>query len=225
MKAMILAAGFGKRMLPLTETLPKPLLKVGDKSLIERNIDFLAEAGINEIVINIFYLAEMIPEYLNDRYPKIKISYSKEDNILGTGGGIKKALSFLGSKPFVLVNSDIYHTFSFHDFDCDVENAHLYGVKNPAHNQNGDFSIDDSNKIYIDSKNNLTWSGISIINPNIFKEIKKDSFDVWKDLLINLIAQKKITGKKIDDPWVDVGTIDRLDKANKMYNEKIKNYE
>ena len=136
MKAMILAAGYGKRMMPLTENLPKPLLKVGKKSLIERNINSLLGAGYKEIVINVSYLGSMIKKHVLDIFPHNDISFSEESAPLGTGGGILNAINLLGDKPFLLINADIFHKIELKGLKQDVEIAHIIGVNNPAHNLN-----------------------------------------------------------------------------------------
>ena len=122
MKVMILAAGYGKRMLPITKETPKPLLKVSNKTLIQRNIEILIDSGFNEIVINTAYLGSMIIEHVTKCFPSADIKFSKEENPLGTGGGVMKALDLLGTDPFLLINSDIFHNIVINDLkqvtDC-----------------------------------------------------------------------------------------------------------
>ena len=163
MKAFILAAGYGKRLLPLTENSPKPLLKVGDTSLIERNIEHVLNSGISEIVINISYLGALVREHVIEKFPNENINFSVEEKPLGTGGGVYKALPLLGSEPFLCMNADLFHNIKLDNLFSDVESALLIGVPNPEHNQMGDFSLDkDIVNINIEG-NDLTWSGISII--------------------------------------------------------------
>ena len=131
MKAMILAAGFGKRLKPLTDDIPKPLLKVGNQSLIERNIRSLLNYGFDEIVINVSYLGNMITEHVLELFPNNKIVFSEESQPLGTGGGIVNALELLGDKPFMLIHADIYHNINLTALNSDVKAAHLVGVRNP----------------------------------------------------------------------------------------------
>ena len=139
MKAMILAAGFGKRLMPLTQDTPKPLLKVGNESLIQRNINFLIKNGFSDIVINISYLGELIEDHIKNVFPNSNILFSYEDHPLGTGGGILNALKILGSETFLLINSDIYHDIDIQNLPNTTDAAHLIGVKNPSHNEQGDF--------------------------------------------------------------------------------------
>ena len=222
MKAMILAAGYGKRMMPLTENLPKPLLKVGNESLIERNINALLAAGFNDIIINVSYLGSMIKKHVLEIFPNTNISFSEEEIPLGTGGGVLNAIRLLGKDPFLLINADIYHQINLKDLEQDVDIAHLVGVENPDHNADGDFSL-NSNVVSI--KNNLnecTWSGISIINPKIFDGLKIEDapFDIWKSILIEYVQKNKVTGELSNSTWIDTGTIDRLELANKTYKDE-----
>tara|TARA_Y100000766_G_C18731874_1_gene519226 strand:- start:60 stop:731 length:672 start_codon:yes stop_codon:yes gene_type:complete len=222
MKAMILAAGFGKRLLPLTEVTPKPLLLIGKKTLIERNIEYLLNNGFSEIVINVSHLSEQIIEHVNEKFPDIKINFSVENKPLGTGGGIQNAIPVIGSDPFLCVNADIFHEININDLSFDVEAAHLIGVPNPEHNKEGDFSINNGAVVVNEIKNMLTWSGISVINPKIFSDIqsKENSFNMWDAVLPKYIKKGIVTGHLSKDTWIDVGTKDRLKLANSVYNDQ-----
>ena len=128
----------------------------------------------------------------------------------------------LGKDPFLLINADIYHQINLKDLEQDVDIAHLVGVENPDHNADGDFSL-NSNVVSI--KNNLnecTWSGISIINPKIFNELRIEDapFDIWRSILIEYVEKNKVTGEFSDSTWIDTGTIDRLELANKTYKDE-----
>ena len=222
MKAFILAAGYGKRLLPLTKTSPKPLLKVGETSLIERNIKHILNSGISEIVINVSYLGELIRNHVIEKFPNENINFSIEQEPLGTGGGVYKALPLLGSEPFLCMNADIFHNIKLDNLYSDVESALLVGVPNPKHNLEGDFSL-DNNMVKINREgNDLTWSGISIINPIIFnnKSFQSTSFNIWENLLVESIKKNSVKGIKSSDFWIDVGTIDRLKLANTVYNDQ-----
>jgi len=222
MKAMILAAGFGKRLLPLTEVTPKPLLMIGKKTLIERNIEYLLNNGFSEIVINVSHLSEQIIEHVNEKFPDIKINFSVENKPLGTGGGIQNAIPVIGSDPFLCVNADIFHEIKINDLSFDVEAAHLIGVPNPEHNKEGDFSINNGTVVVNEIKNMLTWSGISVINPKIFSDIqsRENSFNMWDAVLPKYIKKGIVTGHLSKDTWIDVGTKDRLKLANSVYNDQ-----
>ena len=217
MKAMILAAGRGERMRPLTDVLPKPLLKVHDKPLIVWHIENLARAGFKEIVINIAHLGYKIPEILGDGSAwNLKITYSDEQDsgALESAGGIIKALPLLGDEPFLVVNGDIFCDYEF-DKNFKLENnlAHLILVPNPAHNLNGDFGLKDACVL---NKNEMqyTFSGIGYYNPLLFKnlEIKKSAL---APLLREQIKNKNISGELFSGVWHDIGTPQRLKEINK----------
>ena len=222
MKAMILAAGYGKRMMPLTENLPKPLLKIGNESLIERNINALLAAGFNDIIVNVSYLGSMIKKHVLETFPNVNISFSEEEIPLGTGGGVLNAIGLLGTDPFLLINADIYHQINLKDIKQDVDIAHLVGVENPDHNVDGDFSLNADVVSISNNLNECTWSGISIINPKIFDGLKIEDapFDIWKSILIEYVQKNKVTGEFSNSMWIDTGTIDRLELANKTYKDE-----
>tara|TARA_Y100000996_G_scaffold79313_1_gene53981 strand:- start:392 stop:1060 length:669 start_codon:yes stop_codon:yes gene_type:complete len=222
MKAMVLAAGFGKRLSPLTDTLPKPLIKVGDQSLIQRNINYLIDNGFSEIIINVSHHSDQVINHVKEIFPNINILFSIEDKPLGTGGGILKALPLIGTKPFLLINSDIFHNIDIKDLPQDTKAAHLIGVPNPEHNADGDFSLKKDLIEIKDGKNSLTWCGISIINPIIFNEsnFESKSFNIWDTVLPSYIEEGVVTGEESLGLWVDVGTPERLKLANSVYNDK-----
>ena len=222
MKAMVLAAGFGKRLSPLTDTLPKPLIKVGDQSLIQRNINYLIDNGFSEIIINVSHHSDQVINHVKEIFPNINILFSIEDKPLGTGGGILKALPIIGTKPFLLINSDIFHNIDIKDLPQDTKAAHLIGVPNPKHNEDGDFSLRKDLIEIKDGKNSLTWCGISIINPIIFNEsnFESKSFNIWDTVLPSYIEEGVVTGEESSGLWVDVGTPERLKLANSVYNDK-----
>ena len=220
MKVMILAAGYGKRLSPITDTLPKPLIKVGKMSLIDRNINYLVHSGFHEIIINVSHHAEQIINHVNDNFPELNISFSIEDKPLGTGGGVYNALEKIGDNPFLLTNADILHHINLKKLPKDVKAAHLVGINNPNHNPQGDFSIKDNIVEVHDHKNDQTWTGVSVINPVIFKDNQFDEsiFNLWDSVLPNYIEQRAVTGEVTTEPWMDVGTHERLKLANSVYN-------
>ena len=222
MKVMILAAGYGKRMLPITKETPKPLLKVSNKTLIQRNIEILINSGFNEIVINTAYLGSMIIEHVTKCFPSADIKFSKEENPLGTGGGVMKALHLLGTDPFLLINSDIFHNIAINDLKQFTEKAHIVGVPNPDHNLEGDFSLNGNTVIIKEGQNDFTWSGISVINPCIFDDIKSKEgvFDMWNSVLKKYIENSDVTGEVTQSNWIDTGTIERLELANNFYKDE-----
>jgi MurNAc alpha-1-phosphate uridylyltransferase len=223
MWAMILAAGFGTRMRPLTNHTPKPMLKVAGVPLIEHQVRKLVAAGITDIVINHAYLGEQIEAHLKDGSDfNCSIQYSAELEPLETGGGIFKALPLLGQAPFLLVNGDIwleldYQSVITHALVADEINslAHLVLVNNPDHNPDGDFYLADNMVSYPrDQKNNAsgdqyTFSGVSIIHPDLFDGCSAGVFKL-APLLKQAMDNSKVTGQVYSGYWLDVGTPDRL---------------
>ena len=211
MKAMILAAGRGERMRPLTDTTPKPLLKVNDKALIEYHIEKLKKVGVTDFVINHAWLGNVIEEYLGDgtRYG-VRISYSPEQpGGLETAGGIRHALHLLGDEPFVVVNGDVYCELDYGELvNTELGDALgcLYLTDNPDFHPEGDFSIRDG---YLDLKPELTFSGMAVYRPEAFKNIPderaklKPYFDKW-------IAGRQLRARYLSAYWCDVGTPERL---------------
>jgi len=216
MKAMILAAGRGERMRPLTDELPKPLLEVDDKPLIVYHIEKLADAGFEEIIINIAHLGFKIPEALGDGSAwNIKITYSDEQEIgaLESAGGIINALPLLGDEPFLVVNGDVFCDYTFNSaFDLKDNLAHLILVSNPEHNPNGDFGLDGS-LVLNEDELKWTFSGIGYYSPKIFKGLKTEKLALAPILREN-IADKKISGEIYDGEWHDIGTPQRLKEIN-----------
>ncbi|NDF81188.1 MAG: nucleotidyltransferase family protein, partial [Methylophilaceae bacterium] len=178
MKAMILAAGKGERMRPLTDQIPKPLLEVAGKPLIVWHLEKLAKAHFEEVIINHAYLGKMIEDYVGDgsRW-SLKITYSREGSPLETAGGIKKALPLIGDQPFLVVNADIYTDFNYANIknrNLNDFKGHLVMVKNPKEHPDGDFVL-KNNQIELDGKEKLTFSGIAIYQPKIFEDINIES--------------------------------------------------
>ena len=229
MKAMILAAGRGERMKPLTDSLPKPLLKVANKSLIEHHIEKLAAAGISNIVINIAWLAEKVQELLGDgtKYG-VKITYSHEkQGALETAGGIATAMPYLeDEEAFLVVNGDVYTDFDFSSLPNLNSNAQalLWLVDNPEHNPSGDFSINDEqvlvNKGVLENLGSFTYSGIALFRPSFFKDCLANVPKALGPLLRDGAKQGTISAIKLNDVWTDVGTPQRLADLNQYLIER-----
>jgi N-acetyl-alpha-D-muramate 1-phosphate uridylyltransferase len=218
MKAMILAAGRGERMRPLTDTTPKPLLKVRGKELIVWHIERLAKNGFKEIVINIAHLGEQIPQTLGDgsRWG-VTITYSDErdSGALETAGGIKKALQYLGDEPFLVVNGDVFCNYDFDpSFDLQNKLAHLILVPNPPHNLKGDFGLENS-LVYNQLDEMWTFSGIAYYNPKIFDNVAVKKTPL-APLLRKFIERKMVSGEVYDGLFKDIGTPQRLDEINEI---------
>jgi N-acetyl-alpha-D-muramate 1-phosphate uridylyltransferase len=216
MRAMILAAGRGKRMRPLTDSTPKPLLKVQGKPLIIWHIERLAKNGFKEIVINIAHLGYKISEALgNGSKWGVKIYYSDEQEIGGleTAGGIIKALPLLGDTTFLVVNGDIFCEYDFDpNFELGDKMAHLILVPNPAQNEKGDFGL-DGNDVLNQATNIYTFSGIGYYNPKLFKDIKLQKTPL-APLLREAIEKKEVSGELFTKRWHDIGTPKRLKEIN-----------
>jgi N-acetyl-alpha-D-muramate 1-phosphate uridylyltransferase len=212
MKAMILAAGRGERMRPLTDHTPKPLLPVAGKPLIVHTINQLVSAGFTDIVINHARFGEQIADKLGDgKQFGANIAYSPEgDDALETAGGIINALHLLGKKPFLVVNGDIATDFPFADLNnINVALAHIVLIANPAHNPQGDFALDNSGTVTESGDNRLTFSGIGVYRPDLFSETPPGKSKL-APLLRTAMSAKKVTGQYFSGFWMDIGTPERL---------------
>ncbi len=226
---MILAAGRGERMRPLTDALPKPLLKAGGYALIEYQLRNLAHAGFIDIVINHAYLGEMIENALGNgaRYG-VNIHYSPEKVVLETAGGIANALPLLtdqsGNLPFLVVNADIYCEMDYASLlpamralqsNTNQRLAHLVLVGNPPHHAEGDFAL-QGNQVILTGDNRLTFSGIGIYQPQLFNELKPGLPVKLAPLLRQAMQAGKVSGEYFSGQWVDVGTPKRLELLDKQ---------
>ncbi len=211
MKAMILAAGRGDRMRPLTDTVPKPLLKAAGKPLIQYTIEKLVAAGFTELVINVAYLGEQIIQTLGDGSQfGASILYSREAEALETAGGIIQALPLLGCEPFLVVNSDVACDFPLETLKQSPKGlAHLVFMPNPEHHPNGDFSLDAQGVVHLDGENKFTFSGIGIYKPELFAGIPEGKLKL-RPVLEKAITQGVISGENFSGFWMDIGTVERL---------------
>lgn len=242
MKAMILAAGEGRRMRPLTDKTPKPLLTVSGTPLIEHHIQSLRGAGFTELVVNVSYLGEQVVEFLGDgtRWG-VTIMLSREPSPLETAGGIINALPLLGGAPFLLVNSDIYTDYPFRKMQT-VEpprgGAHLMMVPNPAHHPRGDFLLrnnilstfnagrsrceadcaedEEQSSDSSDMTMAVTYSGMGVYDPALFNGITEGKHPL-KPFLEQAILRRALTGELYDGVWEDVGTPERLVALNERF--------
>jgi MurNAc alpha-1-phosphate uridylyltransferase len=224
MKAMLLAAGKGTRMLPLTATTPKPLLKVGGITLIEHQIRKLAAAGFADLVINHAWLGPQIEQALgNGSALGVSIQWSAEGEPLETAGGIVRALPLLGPEPFAIVNADIWTDFPFASLRnalAATDLAHLVLVANPEHHPRGDFSLSGSARLLASEVPPLasppgagaqryTYSGIAVFNPHLFDDLA-DGKAPLLPCLLKAISLRRASGEVFGGDWVDVGTPERL---------------
>lgn len=236
MKAMILAAGLGTRMRPLTLKTPKPLLAVGGKPLIVWHIEALKKAGVTDLVINAAWLADKLITALGDGSQfGVNIQWSREEEALETAGGIIKALPLLGERPFILVNGDVWTRCDMqqlvqHDLGDDLSDgleadlAHLLLVENPPQHPTGDFVL-SKQRVYSDfSEQNadlsvasntekLTFSGLSLLSPKLFQGLPEGKTPL-APILRRAMSEGRVSGAKLSSVWVDVGTPERLSQLD-----------
>ena len=221
MKAMILAAGRGERMRPLTDTKPKPLLDAGGKPLIVWTIEALARAGFHEIVINVSHLGDRIMDALGDgRTWGVQLSYSVEADALETAGGIATALPLLGESPFLVVNGDIYTDFDFSEIRSVVPKrgevlAHLVLIDNPPHHPSGDFSLNGTRIVSLE-RPQYTFSGIGVYKPALFAGIPAGTKRQLSVVLRPQIDTGRVTGQHYAGRWYDIGTPERLSALDRI---------
>lgn len=222
MMAMLLAAGRGERMRPLTDHTPKPLLEIGGKPLIVWHIENLVRAGITELVINHAHLGAQIEAALGDgsRFGA-RIQYSPETRALETAGGIANALPLLGDEPFAVINGDIFCDYNFAhltgraaSLQAGGDAAHLVMVDNPAQHPNGDFGLHQQR--ITDYAPKLTFSGIGIYRPSLFAHLARGSIAPLAPLLRAQITAGKVSGEHHRGLWVDVGTPQRLAELDRQ---------
>lgn len=217
MKAMILAAGKGERLRPLTLHTPKPLVRAAGVPLIEYHLRALHAAGFAEVVINHAWLGQQIEDYLGDgRQLGLSIRYSPEGEPLETGGGIFRALPLLGDAPFLVVNGDIWTDCDFAALRAPIKGlAHLLLVNNPPHHPAGDFALVDGVVRDDASLPRLTYSGIAILHPQLFAACRGGAFKL-APLLREAMARGLVSGEHFTGRWVDVGTHERLAEVEQI---------
>ena len=239
MKAMILAAGYGKRLRPITLSIPKPLVPVVGKPLITYHIERLAEAGFKQLVINHGWLGEKIEEALGTGSGwGVNIQYSPEGEPLETGGGILRALPLLTEEqpekrddPFIVINGDVYTDVDLESLSLpDGMLAHLVMVNNPDFHPEGDFCLDEGVLVEKDSlpqRSGLTFSGVSILSPRLFDGYEAGEAFSLAPLLVDAIKQGRVSGQHHSGFWTDVGSIERLqaleDYLQHQYQDQPKN--
>jgi MurNAc alpha-1-phosphate uridylyltransferase len=226
MKAMLLAAGRGERLRPLTDTVPKALVEVGGKPLIAWHLERLADAGARDAVINVSHLGERIVERIGDGAGfGLRIAYSREAEPLETAGGIARALRLLGTEPFLLVNADVY-------CECDFARllghslrerlAHLVLVPNPAHRARGDFSL-VANEIKSNDGPRYTYAGIAVVSPRLVENVTPGEKAPLAPLLYDAADRGLMTGELYRGLWQDVGTRERLAELESLLGSRHEN--
>lgn len=214
MKAMILAAGRGERMRPLTNTIPKPLAPLGKNCLIEPLLHALGRAGVKEVIINVCYLAQQIMDHLQDgsNYG-VSIRYSQESEVGGleTGGGVFQALPLLGPRPFILLSADIVTDYPFIELIEKPQRglAHLVFVDNPPFHPRGDFHLSPTGEILLEGNNALNFAGISVLHPELFNHCQPGKFPL-STIFRKAIAAGLATGEHYRGVWHNIGTMEQL---------------
>ncbi|AXI02395.1 N-acetylmuramate alpha-1-phosphate uridylyltransferase MurU [Aquirhabdus parva] len=223
MRAMILAAGLGTRLRPLTLHTPKPLLEVGGKPLIVWHIEALQRVGITDIVINTAWLGQKLVDALGDGSAYgVNIHWSHEDEPLETAGGIQKALPLLGHEPFILVNGDIWTRFDFSKLvnqPLETDLAHLVLVQNPPQHPLGDFAL-QSNRVLSEGESKFTFAGISMLSPKLFEGLPAGKAPL-APILRQAMHLGQVSGELLDGHWVDVGTAERLAELDAQIHDGL----
>ena len=223
MRAMILAAGRGERMRPLTGATPKPLLEAGGKPLIVWTLEALVGAGFRDLVINVSHLGERIEDALGDgRRWDARIRYSREPEPLETAGGIATALPLLGSEPFAVVNGDIHTDFDFSTLHAALTPssvAHLVLIDNPPHHPNGDFGLQNARVTNVASPR-FTFSGIGVYRPELFDGVAAGSKAQLAPLLRREIDRERVSGEHHAGGWFDIGTPERLAELDRLLRNR-----
>lgn len=213
MKAMLLAAGRGERLRPLTDRTPKALVPVGGKPLIAWHLERLAASGCREAVINVSHLAQQIVDFVGDgKRFGVRVAYSREAEPLETAGGIAQAQPLLGEPPFLLVNADIYCEVDFKAllaFQLGAMLAHLVLVPNPAHRAQGDFSLRER-IVGREGSPRYTYSGVAVMSPQLVRTVRRGEKAPLAPLLFGAADERRITGEVFQGLWQDVGTMERL---------------
>ncbi len=215
MIAMLLAAGRGERLRPMTDSVPKSLIEVGGQSLLERHLETIRDAGITDVVINLGWLGEQIVARIADgsRYG-LNVQYSDErDDVLETGGGIHHALPLLGDQPFAVVNADVYTDMPIPDVSFSAnELGHLVLVPTPAYRDHGDFDL-DAGLVRNGPSRVLTFSGVAVYRPEFFDGCEAGRFSIVP-MLREAADDGRLQGSVYEGLWADVGTQERLDSIN-----------
>ncbi len=217
MKAMILAAGRGERMRPLTEQTPKPLLEVGGRPLISYVFDQCKSAGVTDIVMNVWYKADIIMDTLGDgRDYGVNITYSVEDELLGTAGGVINALPLLSNQPFFMISGDIwsgYHLKYLIDRKDSLKLAHLVLVSNPSFHPDGDYHLNAMNHVCVNGEPKLTYGSIALFHPDLFVGFKPGKRGI-DEVFRAAIEKNQITGEHFQGPWMNIGTPAQLQQLD-----------
>lgn len=211
MKAMLLAAGRGERMRPFTLTTPKPLVPVGETTLIDHALKQLKLAGFRDVVINVHHLGEKIIAHCGDGSQfGLSIQYSIEETLLDTGGGIYRALPLLGDAPFLVLSADVWTDFPLHTLRQEkISGAHLVFVDNPSFHPQGDYSLGRDGSVHFDGEKKYTYANVAVLHPFLFDGFTEGAFRL-SQVFHRAISENKMTGEHYAGAWYNVGTPDEL---------------
>lgn len=216
---MILAAGRGERLRPLTERLPKPMIPIGGEPLIVHQLRWLRRAGIEEVVVNLHHLGGHVEGHVGSgRDLGVRVRYSREETLLGTGGGIKHALPLLGEEPFLVLNGDIWTNYPFRQLlDVAPEVAHLVLTPRPPHRIHADFALADGVLQRHDGDgDDLVFCGIAVLHPAIFAGTPDGAFDLAREIYFDAARAGRLTGELFAGTWFDIGAHDQLRAVRRL---------
>ena len=216
MKVFLLAAGLGRRLLPHTANKPKCLIDIGGKPLLSWHVEKLKSFGIDNLIINLFHKGEQIENFLGDGSKwGINIEYVYEKELLGTGGGIGNALSSIGSEPFIVMSGDVWTDFDFSNLSLNEGSlAHLIMIENPPENPDGDMFLDKGKVNSSGEGRSLTFSGLALIDPQLFIGAKAGKYDLWKEILLPASEKGQVSGEVYGGYLVNINTIEDLEKLD-----------
>ena len=219
MKAMILAAGRGERLKPLTERIPKPMIPIGSEPLIVHQLRWLHRAGIRDVVINVHHLGEQVERGLGGGADQgVRIRYSREEHLLNTGGGVKKALPLLEPGPFLVLNGDIWTNYPFRQLvDKRPQQAHLVLTPKPQHLVHGDFRLEGAlvRREAPRVLNDLTFCGFGVLSAALFENSPDGAFSL-ADLYFRAAAAGELRGERFEGAWIDIGTPEQLKRVRRL---------
>ena len=216
MKVFLLAAGLGRRLLPHTANKPKCLIDIGGKPLLSWHVEKLKSFGIDNLIINLFHKGEQIENFLGDGSKwGINIEYVYEKELLGTGGGIGNALSSIGSEPFIVMSGDVWTDFDFSNLSLNEGSlAHLIMIENPRENPDGDMFLDKGKVNSSGKGRSLTFSGLALIDPQLFIGAKAGKYDLWKEILLPASEKGQVSAEVYGGYLVNINTIEDLEKLD-----------
>ena len=216
MKVFLLAAGLGRRLLPLTASKPKCLIDIGGKPLISWHVEKLESFRIDHLIINLFHEGEQIENFLGDGSKwGINIEYFYEKELLGTGGGIGNALSSIGNEPFIVISGDVWTDFDLSNLSLNEGSlAHLILIENPPENPEGDMFLDKGKVNSSGKGRSLTFSGLALIAPQLFIGAKKGKYDLWQEILLPASEKGQVSAEVYGGYLVNINTIEDLEKLD-----------